>query len=46
MALITFFFNIGQNLAKGIKPPTENLDVENFLGKCNSQSVLTVKKTD
>ena len=40
MDFMTFFVNVGQNLAKGIKPPTKNFDVKNFLGKCNSQSMF------
>ena len=33
------FVDIGQNLAKNIEPPSENVRVENFLGNSNNQSI-------
>ena len=35
-----FFVDIGQNLAKNIEPPSENVTVENFLGNSNNQSIF------
>ena len=35
-----FFVDIGQNLAKNIEPPSENVTVENYLGNCNTQSIF------
>ena len=35
-----FFVNIGQNLAKNIEPPSENVTVENFLGNRNNQCIF------
>ena len=35
-----FFVDIGQNLAKNIEPPSENVTVKNFLGNRNNQSIF------
>ena len=35
-----FVVDIGQNLAKNIEPPSENVTVENFLGNSNNQSIF------
>ena len=35
-----FFVDIGQNLAKNIEPPSENVTVENYMGNCNTQSIF------
>ena len=35
-----FSVDIGQNLAKNIEPPSENVMVENYLGNCNTQSIF------
>ena len=34
------FVDIGQNLAKNIEPPSENVTVENFLGNSNNQNIF------
>ena len=34
------FVDIGQNLAKNIETPSENVTVDNFLGNRNNQSIF------